>query len=126
MNLSSWRNLRGVVLVAALTISACTQQGSEDSIGQDWPMYRGNLAGTGYSALQEINPDNVSQLSTVWTYSLRSPVNDALEPNSQATPIVVNGVMYLPAIDRVVALDPQTGSVEPICVVLGFLGGQSR
>jgi quinoprotein glucose dehydrogenase len=30
-------------------------------------------------------------------------------PNSQATPIVVNGVMYLPAADRVVALEPDSG-----------------
>jgi quinoprotein glucose dehydrogenase len=30
-------------------------------------------------------------------------------PNSQATPIVVNGVMYLPAANRVVALVPETG-----------------
>ncbi len=32
-------------------------------------------------------------------------------PASQATPIVVDGVMYLPAADRIVALDPQTGKV---------------
>ena len=31
-------------------------------------------------------------------------------PNSQATPIVVDGVMYLPAANRVVALDPETGT----------------
>ena len=30
-------------------------------------------------------------------------------PNSEATPIVVNGVMYLPAADRVVALEPESG-----------------
>ena len=30
--------------------------------------------------------------------------------NSQATPIVVDGVMYLPAANRVVALDPETGT----------------
>src|SRR5262249_47478215 len=30
-------------------------------------------------------------------------------PNSEATPIVVNGVMYLPAANRVVALEPETG-----------------
>ena len=36
----------------------------------DWPMYRGNLEGTGYSALSQINASNVNNLSEVWNYSL--------------------------------------------------------
>ena len=81
----------------------------------DWPMYRGGLAGTGYSTLNEITPSNVSQLATSWRYSLGSTASDngtdrPVAPNSQATPIVINGVMYLPAVDRVVALDPLTGT----------------
>jgi len=81
----------------------------------DWPMYRGSLTGTSYSILNEITPNNVSQLDSVWSYSLAATgVSDAgsrpAAPNSQATPIVINGVMYLPAVDRVVALDPLNGT----------------
>ncbi len=76
----------------------------------EWPMYRHDLAGTGYSPLTDITVDNVEQLVTAWSYSLaRESGADGPGPNSQATPIVVDGLMYLPAADRVVALDPTTG-----------------
>ncbi|OGT70276.1 MAG: hypothetical protein A3H44_01160 [Gammaproteobacteria bacterium RIFCSPLOWO2_02_FULL_57_10] len=77
----------------------------------EWPYYRSNLAGTGYSSLTQIDADNVSRLTQSWRHSLRAEGGtSAAGPNSQATPIVVQGVMYLPAADRVVALDPVTGS----------------
>ena len=72
--------------------------------GADWPMYRHDYAGTGYSPLAQITTRNVSTLREVWSYRLDESAN------SQATPIVVNGVMYLPAANRVVALDPETGA----------------
>ena len=79
----------------------------------DWPLYRADPAGTGYSPLAQVNTENVAGLAQAWTYSLRATVEDdaaaARGPRSQATPIVVGGVMYLPAADRVVALDPATG-----------------
>jgi glucose dehydrogenase len=70
----------------------------------EWPMYRHDYAGTGYSPLSQINIRNVANLREVWTYRLPD------DSNSQATPIVVNGVMYLPAANRIVALDPETGA----------------
>ena len=76
----------------------------------DWPMYRHDLAATGYSPLAEITTSNVADLTAVWTYSLDAEESAGRRPSSQATPIVVDGVMYLPAADRVVALDPDTGS----------------
>ena len=77
----------------------------------DWPLYRADPAGTGYSPLAQVNPENVAGLAQAWTYSLRAATEDdaARGPRSQATPIVIGGVMYLPAADRVVALDPVTG-----------------
>jgi len=78
----------------------------------DWPQYRGDFSGTGYSALGQITAANVSSLTEGWRYSLRSDTAAANSrgPSSQATPIVVDGVMYLPAADRVVALNPVTGT----------------
>jgi glucose dehydrogenase len=82
----------------------------------DWPMYRHDQAGTGYSPLTQIDARNVATLTQAWTYGLQSAApapatgrGGAGAVNSQATPIVVNGVMYLPAADRVVALDAETG-----------------
>src|SRR2546425_4156865 len=117
---STWRmSVAGGALLAVLAVeSASTQQRATEKTAADWPMYRHDLAGTGYSSLTQINVKNVAGLIQVWTYPLQG---DAPAPtaqrgrggpggvNSEATPIVVNGVMYLPAANRVVALDPETG-----------------
>lgn len=79
----------------------------------DWPSYRGNLAGTGFSPLSEITTKNVATLERAWTYSLREQAQGPGRPrrtSSQATPIVVGDVMYVPAADRVVALNPIAGT----------------
>ena len=82
-------------------------------------MYHRDFAGTGYSPLAQITTRNVASLTPAWTYRLQSDAPPAAAAkgkgkgpggaNSEATPIVVNGVMYLPAAGRVVALDPETG-----------------
>ena len=97
------------LLSTGLPVAAAAQPADTD--GADWPMYRGNLAGTGYSPLAAIAPGNVTGLTRAWTYDLNraAPDPSGRGPNSQATPIVVDGVMYLPAADRVVALRPETG-----------------
>src|SRR5579859_2526694 len=82
--------------------------------GADWPMYNRDLAGTRYSPLAQINTANVTKLTQSWTYRLQ-PEARTLTSSSPAeifqeiTPIVVNGVLYTPAGNRVVALDPETG-----------------
>ena len=38
----------------------------------DWPMYRHDYAGTGYSPLSQVNTRNVTNLSQAWTLSLQS------------------------------------------------------
>ena len=103
--------LGGALLAALLTQCGGAPQETAATPDADWPMYRGDLAGTGYSGLAEITTANVATLTRAWTYSLErnAPAADGQGPNSQATPIVVDGVMYLPAADRVVALEPATG-----------------
>ncbi|MBT3530216.1 MAG: PQQ-binding-like beta-propeller repeat protein [Gammaproteobacteria bacterium] len=99
----------GSILLWALAVPVVAQQADAISSGTEWGQYRGNLAGTGFSPLDQINQDNVADLQVAWSYSLRSEDENARGPNSQATPIVVNGIMYVPAGDRVVALDPVSG-----------------
>lgn len=111
------KRLSGPAL-AAVSLVQCggVPEPSAPATRTDWPMYRGDLAGTGYSPLAEITPANASALTRQWTYSLLpdpavTETADAAArgPNSQATPIVVNDVMYLPAGNRVVALEPESG-----------------
>ena len=83
--------------------------------GGDWPSYRRDLSGTGFSPLTQITAKNVATLTRAWSYRLQSDAPAAPGAagrggvNSEVTPIVVNRVMYLPAANRVVALDPETG-----------------
>src|SRR4051812_26531178 len=71
----------------------------------DWPMYNRDLAGTRYSPLKQINAGNVARLTRAWSYLIgRDATAGTLSGGSEFTPIVVNGVMYVAASDRVVAL----------------------
>ncbi len=90
-------------------------------------MYTRDLAGTRYSPLKQIDKSNVAKVTEAWSYKLvgAAPVpapgreNEADAGrgaggrggggNPEATPIVVNGMMYLPAGRRVLALDAETG-----------------
>ena len=105
--------LVAMVLVSASVLTPVAQE-PERSAAADWPTYNRDLAGTRYSPLDQINTRNVSSLREVWSYQFH-PEDGFIEgpsPNElfqQVTPIVVDGVMYLPAGNRVVALRPETG-----------------
>jgi quinoprotein glucose dehydrogenase len=89
-------------------------QSKTSSVNGDWPMFLHDLAGTRYSPLTQIDTKNVSSLTQAWMYRFNREGktikgNSPSELYQEITPIVVQGVMYLPAGDRVVALDPVTG-----------------
>jgi len=77
---------------------------------RSWSSYGGGLDNTHYSALTQINRQNVSQLQVAWTYDS----GDAF-PGSEmeCNPIVVDGVLYAttPKL-RVIALDAATGTLK--------------
>jgi glucose dehydrogenase len=76
----------------------------------DWPNFNRDLAGTRYSPLTQINTRNIAKLKEVWTFHLhQAGESPAVRASTEATPIVVNNVMYLPAGDSVVALQPESG-----------------
>jgi alcohol dehydrogenase (cytochrome c) len=70
---------------------------------QNWLMYWGDYASTHFSGLNQIDAGNVPRLKTAWTFPM--PGESILE----ATPIVVDGVMYTTQPGVVVALDARTG-----------------
>lgn len=74
-----------------------------------WPEYGGTLGGTRFSALEQINLHNVSDLAPAWTY--RTGVVQEGEPSHlQATPLMVNETLYLcTQTNVIIALDPETG-----------------
>jgi len=107
------RSLRMAILAAGAVLPALLAQSAKVPAG-DWPMYNRDLAGTRYSPLAQINTANVATLTQVWSYRLPAEGAALAAPSpsevfQEVTPIVVNGVMYLPAGNRIVALDPETG-----------------
>ena len=88
------------------------------TVDGDWPFYRHDIAGTGYSRLAQITVQNAGRLTQAWNYRFpfdapppgaKAKAKGGGGPNSEATPIVVNDVMYLPAGNHVVALEPESG-----------------
>jgi quinoprotein glucose dehydrogenase len=76
----------------------------------DWPVYAGDHAGRRYSPLEQINRDNVAQLTIAWRFATGN-YGPRPELRNEATPLMVDGVLYTTAgvTRNVVAIDPATG-----------------
>src|ERR1700723_4731675 len=73
---------------------------------QNWLTYSGTTFSQRHSLLTQITPENVNKLELQWGFQPRS-----LE-KFEATPLVVNGVMYtVQPPDDVIALDAATGRI---------------
>lgn len=72
----------------------------------DWPMYRRTYNGWGYSPLDQITTENVSQLVPAWTMST------GFSEGHEAPPIVVDGTMFVAtAGNQVLAIDAASGDL---------------
>src|SRR5262245_22835583 len=110
--------ISGALLSLVFVQSSVTQRTPSAGAAADWPMYRHDYAGTGYSPLTQIDTRNAASLNQTWTFSLQSDAPSVATGggrggggglNSEATPIVVSGVLYVTAANRVVALESETG-----------------
>lgn len=88
-------------------------------------MYNRDPASTRYSPLKQIDTKNVASLKEAWTFTTAVPTPQGEAPaagrgrgggrggpggiGNEVTPIAVNGVMYVPAGNLVVAIDGDTG-----------------
>ena len=70
----------------------------------DWINWRRTLNGQGYSPLDQIDRENVRNLQLVWSWAMQ-PGTD------EVTPLVHDGVMYVPSRSGVQALDAATGDL---------------
>jgi alcohol dehydrogenase (cytochrome c) len=68
-----------------------------------WPTYHGDYTGQRHSRLTQITPDNVHQLTVAWTFQTGS------NAGIKATPILVDGVMYVTMPDNIWAIDARNG-----------------
>src|SRR5580700_6589529 len=75
---------------------------------KDFPLPGGNLSNQRYSALNAINPSNVAKLGGAWMIHVAGGESAG---NMEATPVVVDGTMYLPTGDNIIAVNASTGAV---------------
>lgn len=103
-----WKITLIVCLAALAVFCALRSQRSEAANNsQEWPSYGGNPENTHFSALNQINRDNVKQLQVAWTYDTGDASNGS---EMQCNPLVVKGVLFATSPKmRVFALDAATG-----------------
>jgi quinoprotein glucose dehydrogenase len=79
----------------------------------DWVHYGGDLGGTKYSKLKQINKSNVTKLKVAWTYKtgdLSDGTGNGVKSAFEATPLAIDNVLYVvTALHRLIALDAETG-----------------
>ncbi|MEX1664255.1 PQQ-dependent dehydrogenase, methanol/ethanol family [Zhongshania arctica] len=108
--------LRWVSLVCApLFLLACSKapipadmaSAAEPVIVQEWSKHGGSDAEQRFSPLEQITPANVEQLGLAWAFDL------GVSRGIEATPLVVDGVIYVTATwNKVSALDARTGELR--------------
>lgn len=120
----------------AISLAGCAHVSGESNLkGQDWSTYGHDKGGQRFSPLRQIDSSNVNELKPAWVYHMR-PANLDANPapsatdqaqrasegvgpparrpsrfsQSEATPLVINGIMYIATPYRkIVALNAQTG-----------------
>lgn len=70
--------------------------------GLDWPTYHGDYSGQRHSRLTQIAPDNVRQLALAWSF------HTGQTQQLKASPILVDGVIYITTPDNIWALDARS------------------
>ncbi|MBO9518537.1 MAG: PQQ-binding-like beta-propeller repeat protein [Porphyrobacter sp.] len=96
------RVAKSLRLATGLLLAASTAAIAQDAIPDgDWQTINRDAAATRYSPLKDVNRSNVTSLTQTWEYPLKS--------FNTAVPVVVEGTMFFPAGNRIVALDADTG-----------------
>ena len=85
---------------------------SEGTRNGQWPSYTGDVRGSRYSPLDQINAANFNDLEVAWRFKTDS-LGTRPEYKLEGTPLMVNRVLYTTAGTRraVIALDPGTGEL---------------
>ncbi|HDZ10152.1 PQQ-binding-like beta-propeller repeat protein [Pseudohongiella sp.] len=89
-----------------ISVPALSQYGAPDG---EWHTWGGDHGFTRYSALEQINTTNAADLQVAWRWRAL-PLGDRPDRNLKATPLMIDGVLYMPSgAHQVVALDAATG-----------------
>jgi quinoprotein glucose dehydrogenase len=104
------------VLVAVgvfwIAVGVSSQSKQPSTTTGAWPHYSGDLKGTRYSPLDQINASNFNKLEVAWRFKTDN-LGPFPEYKLEGTPLMVNGVLYTTGGTRrsVIALDAKTGEL---------------
>jgi quinoprotein glucose dehydrogenase len=89
-------------IAVAMVVASVSAPLPQQSAGDEWRSFGRDPGAQRYSPLTQISATNVSTLVQAWSF-------DTGAKDLQVTPIVVQGVMYLTAGAKVIALEPESG-----------------
>src|SRR5579871_3006235 len=100
--------VRTATLASLITASVCIGQDLQN--GQllhppkdSWPLYHGDYSGRRHSALTQITPENVNNLTMAWAFQTHQTAT------IKSSPLLVDGVLYFTVPDNVWAVDARSG-----------------
>ena len=110
-----------VTVLAAQAASAPAQRTAVTSV--NWPLHNLDLAGSRFSAMDQINTSNVKALVPRWLF--QHGVIDGV--SNQTTPVIVDGIMYVTdSRGSVYAVDAADGHLLWTYDVTNLIGGGAR
>ncbi len=102
----------GLLMLGTVMLGAAGVAQAQSGANVDWPTYTGDIAGSKYKPLDQINASNFSKLEVAWRFKTDN-IGNRPEFKLEGTPLEVGGVVYATAGSRraVIALDAATGEL---------------
>src|SRR6266436_8119254 len=102
----------GQTFVGTPTPEQFSRQGQPSTQNGEWPHNMGDIRGTRYSPLDQINASNFNSLEVAWRFKTDN-FGPFPEFKLEGTPLMIKGVLYTTAGSRrsVIALDAKTGEL---------------
>jgi alcohol dehydrogenase (cytochrome c) len=102
------RTLAWSLFGAVAFVGTVITQGLDPSVLRNppvdsWPTYHGDYTGQRHSRLKQITPDNVHQLTLAWAFQTNQT------QQIKASPVLVNGTIYITTPDNLWAIDARSG-----------------
>lgn len=104
--------LVGMVWLPAVLAAQASKPVVYSTANGEWPSYTGDIRGTRYSPLDQINAANFNSLEVAWRFKTDN-LGARPEYKLEGTPLMVGGVVYTTAGTRrdAIALDARTGEL---------------
>ena len=127
MTLNFKKSVIALTMLATGLTSGIAQADELGTENGEWHHYTGDIKGSRYSALDQINADNFEDLELAWSFSTKN-LGTRSEYKLEVTPIMIDGTLYATAGTRraAIALDGSTGELKWIhSMAEGLRGGMA-